>query len=265
MRRKFWALLCAGMLLVNGACADMAAQTDAGEVYIGENNQLTLDGAVAPLETALATQVLGASGNIAYYLLLGEALADGTPTYTLMQMDVSAPEATVVAENVLFAVFQPGENGVFYVTEAQPTQIQAVPTTLAGHSVDVAVERLQASQEGLVVTAGGTDSLYLPGIGMLSVPETEQGMTYTLCGDGFEILESPDGMLLVRHAGESDVRLLAQQAAALAYDEAADMLYYVTQQESVYMLYQYDPLCAWPWNRARFWRFPRSACWPMTA
>ena len=96
-----------------------------------------------------------------------------------MQMDVSAPEATVVAENVLFAVFQPGENGVFYVTEAQPTQIQAVPTTLAGHSVDVAVERLQASQEGLVVTAGGTDSLYLPGIGMLSVPETEQGMTYT--------------------------------------------------------------------------------------
>ena len=40
---------------------------------------------------------------------------------------------------------------------------------------------------------------------MLSVPETEQGMTYTLCGDGFEILESPDGMLLVRHAGESDV------------------------------------------------------------
>ena len=242
MRRKFWALLCAGMLLVNGACADMAAQTDAGEVYIGENNQLTLDGAVAPLETALATQVLGASGNIAYYLLLGEALADGTPTYTLMQMDVSAPEATVVAENVLFAVFQPGENGVFYVTEAQPTQIQAVPTTLAGHSVDVAVERLQASQEGLVVTAGGTDSLYLPGIGMLSVPETEQGMTYTLCGDGFEILESPDGMLLVRHAGESDVRLLAQQAAALAYDEAADMLYCVTQQESVYMLYQYDPI-----------------------
>ena len=113
------------MLLVNGACADMAAQTDAGEVYIGENNQLTLDGAVAPLETALATQVLGASGNIAYYLLLGEALADGTPTYTLMQMDVSVPEATVVAENVLFAVFQPGENGVFYVTEAQPTQIYA--------------------------------------------------------------------------------------------------------------------------------------------
>ena len=49
MRKKFWALLCAGMLLVNGACADMAEQTDAGEVYIVENNQLCLAGAVAPL------------------------------------------------------------------------------------------------------------------------------------------------------------------------------------------------------------------------
>ena len=78
-----------------------------------------------------------------------------------MQMDVSAPEATVVAENVLFAVFQPGENGVFYVTEAQP------PNPGGSHYAGGAFGgcgggALAASQEGLVVTAGGTDSLYLP-------------------------------------------------------------------------------------------------------
>ena len=101
MRRKFWALLCAGVLLANGACAEMAAQTDQGEIYIGENNQLTMEGAAAPLEEALATRILGAEGNVVYYLLLGNMAENGTPAYTLAQMDVSTLETTVVAENVL--------------------------------------------------------------------------------------------------------------------------------------------------------------------
>ena len=242
MRRKFWALLCAGVLLANGACAEMAAQTDQGEIYIGENNQLTMKGAAAPLEEALATRILGAEGNVVYYLLLGNMAENGTPAYTLAQMDVSTLETTVVAENVLLAAFQPGENGVFYVTAGAPEQIQAVPTTLAGHSVDVAIERLQATQQGLVVTAGGVSSLYLPGIGLLSIPEEEQGMTYTICGDRFEALQSPDGALFIRHVGESDMLLLFESVTAISYDEVAGILYCVAPQEGKYTLYQYDPI-----------------------
>jgi len=240
MKRKVLALLCAAMLLVTGAQAEMTATTDMGAVYAGEDNLLTMEGVDIALTDVLAVKIVGAAGNQVYYLTLNGSLADETPVYALSVMDVQTKAVQQIEENVLFAAYQPGDDVVYYVVDGEKTQLSAWPDAQMGGAAKADIEKIQPTTMGLAVTVDGADKLYLPGIGMLSIAKQKQGAEYLMVDGVMDVLAMPDGTLLVQPVTSNETKLVAENVSAVSYDAVQGKLYYVKQAENGYVLCVYD-------------------------
>ncbi|MBE5767053.1 MAG: hypothetical protein E7335_07820 [Clostridiales bacterium] len=240
--RKMLALICVMFLILPNAYAAKVYQSPIGEAHIGENNQIHIGDVTFSDEGTLITHILGADEQNLYYLVPGGTLADDMSVYTLMRTEITSRKSEAIAVNVFSATYLPGENTVFYVTADERMLIKAYPADKAGHTMRTDIEKLQATNQGLVVTAGGSDGLYFAGIGVMELPKEEQGAQYQMVAGLFDVITSVDGKLWVRFAGEGEKQLLAENTMITAYDAQHVMLYYIAGEAEKHFLHRFDPI-----------------------